>query len=92
MSRGPQPPWLACTRNTLAYRVRVMSEAEVTGGFSSPEPPALPAELADWPVCTLGEAQLGDLELLTSGAFAPLHGFMDAAELGLAERARRPVG
>jgi sulfate adenylyltransferase len=41
----------------------------------------LPAELADWPACTLGEAQLGDLELLTSGAFAPLHGFMDAAEV-----------
>ena len=41
----------------------------------------MPAELADWPVCTLGEAQLGDLELLTSGAFAPLSGFMDAAEV-----------
>jgi len=41
----------------------------------------LPAELADWPACTLGEAQLGDLELLTSGAFAPLRGFMDAAEV-----------
>jgi sulfate adenylyltransferase len=43
--------------------------------------PALPAELADWPACTLGEAQLGDLELLTSGIFAPLRGFMDAAEV-----------
>ena len=43
-------------------------------------PPALPAELADWPACTLGEAQLGDLELLTSGVFAPLRGFMDAAD------------
>ena len=41
----------------------------------------MPAELADWPACTLGEAQLGDLELLTSGAFAPLRGFMDAAEV-----------
>src|SRR5262249_38326979 len=39
------------------------------------------AELADWPACTLSEAQLGDLELLTSGAFAPLRGFMDAADL-----------
>ena len=37
-------------------------------------------ELADWPACTLDEAQLGDLELLTSGAFAPLRGFMDAAD------------
>ncbi len=43
-------------------------------------PPALPAELAAWPWCTLGEAQLGDLELLTSGVFAPLRGFMDAAD------------
>ena len=31
-------------------------------------------------MCTLGEAQLGDLELLTSGVFAPLRGFMDAAD------------
>ena len=40
----------------------------------------MPAELSDWPVCTLGQAQLGDLELLTSGVFAPLRGFMDAAD------------
>ena len=31
-------------------------------------------------MCTLGQAQLGDLELLTSGAFGPLRGFMDAAD------------
>jgi sulfate adenylyltransferase len=31
-------------------------------------------------VCTLNEAQLGDLELLTTGVFAPLRGFMDAAD------------
>jgi len=31
-------------------------------------------------VYTLGEAQLGELELLTSGVFAPLRGFMDAAD------------
>ena len=48
---------------------------------SPPAPAALPAELAGWPACTLGEAQLGDLELLTSGAFAPVRGFMDAADL-----------
>ena len=65
----------------------------MTGGFSAPEPPALPAELADWPVCTLGEAQLGDLELLTSGAFAPLRGFMDAAGVAaVAERGTLPDG
>ena len=87
------PPWLARTRNTLAYRVRVMSEAQVPEQPSTPEPPALPAELADWPACTLGEAQLGDLELLTSGAFAPLRGFMDAAELAaVTERGTLPDG
>ena len=32
-------------------------------------------------MCTLTEAQLGDLELLTSGVLAPLRGFMDAAEV-----------
>ena len=52
------------------------SEAQLT----AQSPPALPAELPDWPVCTLDEAQLGDLELLTSGVFAPLRGFMDAAD------------
>jgi sulfate adenylyltransferase len=48
---------------------------------------ALPAELSDWPSCTLSEAQQGDLELLTSGAFAPLRGYLDAADLdAIAER------
>ena len=47
----------------------------------------MPAELADWPACTLDEAQLGDLELLTTGVFAPLGGFMDAADAAsVAER------
>ena len=57
------------------------SEAQLTEESSPAAPAALPAELADWPACTLGQAQLGDLELLTSGAFAPLRGFMDAAEV-----------
>ncbi|HEX5297716.1 MAG TPA: adenylyl-sulfate kinase [Streptosporangiaceae bacterium] len=70
------------------------SEAQLTTQWSSPgstpapsasasaAPPAerdLPAELSGWPSCTLDEAQLGDLELITSGAFAPLRGFMDEA-------------
>ena len=47
----------------------------------------MPAELADWPACTLDEAQLGDLELLTTGVLAPLGGFMDAADAAsVAER------
>ena len=53
------------------------SEAQLT----AQSPPPLPAELADWPVCALTEAQLGDLELLTTGVFAPLRGFMNAAEV-----------
>jgi sulfate adenylyltransferase len=57
------------------------SEAQLTEQSFPAAPAALPAELADWPACTLDEAQLGDLELLTSGAFAPLRGFMDAAEV-----------
>ncbi len=47
----------------------------------------LPSELADWPAWTPGEAQLAELELLTSGAFAPLRGFLTAADLAaVAER------
>ncbi len=47
----------------------------------------LPGELADWPAWTPGEAQLADLELVTTGAFAPLRGFMTAADLAaVAER------
>jgi sulfate adenylyltransferase len=47
----------------------------------------LPSELADWPAWTPGEAQLADLELLTIGAFEPLCGFMNSADLAaVAER------
>ena len=41
----------------------------------------LPAELAGWPAWTPDEAQLGELELLTSGAFAPLAGYLTTADL-----------
>jgi sulfate adenylyltransferase len=44
-------------------------------------PQDLPAELADWPAWTLDDAQIGDLELITSGAFAPLDGYLGAADL-----------
>jgi sulfate adenylyltransferase len=51
------------------------------------EPDALPAELATWPAWTPGEDQLGELELLTSGAFAPLTGYLTTADLAaVAER------
>jgi len=49
--------------------------------LTAQSPPGLPAELSAWPRYTLGEAQLGDLELLTSGVFAPLRGFLDAADV-----------
>jgi sulfate adenylyltransferase len=42
---------------------------------------SLPAELASWPAWTPGEAQLGELELITSGAFAPLGGYLTTADL-----------
>jgi sulfate adenylyltransferase len=38
-------------------------------------------ELAGWPSWTLDERQLADLELLLSGAFAPLSGYMSAADV-----------
>jgi sulfate adenylyltransferase len=41
----------------------------------------LPAELATWPAWTPGEEQLAELELLTSGAYAPLSGYLTAADL-----------
>jgi sulfate adenylyltransferase len=41
----------------------------------------LPAELPDWPAWTPDEKQLGQLELLTSGAFGPLTGYLATADL-----------
>jgi sulfate adenylyltransferase len=41
----------------------------------------LPAELATWPAWTPDEEQLGELELLISGAFTPLTGYLTAADL-----------
>jgi sulfate adenylyltransferase len=41
----------------------------------------LPADLIGVPSLTLDGVQLGDLELLLSGAFAPLTGFMGAADV-----------
>jgi sulfate adenylyltransferase len=40
----------------------------------------MPADLSRLPVVTLDQSQLGDLELLLSGGFAPLRGFMSAAD------------
>jgi sulfate adenylyltransferase len=39
------------------------------------------ADIAGWPSWTLDQRQLADLELLLSGAFAPLTGFMGAADV-----------
>jgi sulfate adenylyltransferase len=46
------------------------------------------ADTASWPSLTVDGRQLGDLELLLSGAFAPLAGFMDTADVAaVADRA-----
>ena len=50
----------------------------------------LPAELADWPAYTPGDEQLGELELLLSGAFAPLTGYLANEDLA-AVTARREL-
>ena len=76
-----RPDPAGCVR--VIRRPEELSEAQLT----AQPPPGLPAELPDWPACTLDEAQLGDLELLTSGVFAPLRGFMGAADVAaVAER------
>jgi sulfate adenylyltransferase len=50
-------------------------------------PAGLSAEFASLPSLTLDEGQLGDLELLLTGAFAPLTGFMSGADVAsVAER------
>jgi sulfate adenylyltransferase len=64
-------------------KTRRTSEAQLT----AQPPPGLPAELANWPACQLDEARLGDLELLTSGVFAPLRGYLSTADAAsVAER------
>jgi len=60
-----------------------MTEAHVTAE-------QLPAELAEWPALTPSEEQLGELELLLSGAFAPLDGYLSSADLS-AVTARRQL-
>ncbi len=73
-------PRTALRRDKKARRT---SEAPLTAHG----PAGLPAELADWPAYSLDESQLGDLELLTAGVFAPLHGYLSAADAALvAER------
>ena len=53
----------------------------------------LPAELATWPALTPGEEQLGELELITSGVFAPLTGYLTADDLAaVAERGQLADG
>jgi sulfate adenylyltransferase len=47
----------------------------------------LPAELAGWPAWTPDEEQLGELELIISGAYTPLTGYLGTADLeSVAER------
>ncbi|MBO0822172.1 MAG: hypothetical protein J2P26_15145, partial [Nocardiopsaceae bacterium] len=46
--------------------------------------------MATWPVWTPDDARLGELELLLSGAFAPLEGYLGTADLA-AVAARREL-
>ncbi len=56
-------------------------------------PAGLSAEFASLPSLTLNEGQLGDLELLLTGAFAPLTGFMSGADVAsVTERGTLPDG
>jgi sulfate adenylyltransferase len=64
-------PWSGRERRTEGAVVDLTAEAEA----------GIPADLAGLPAVALGESQLGDLELLLSGAFAPLPGFMSAADV-----------
>lgn len=50
----------------------------------------LPADLAAWPAWTPSEAQLGELELLLSGVYAPLTGYLSAVDAA-AVAARREL-
>ena len=49
----------------------------------------LPAELAEWPAWTPGEAQLGELELITSGRIRPAGRLPASADLAAVDGARR---
>jgi sulfate adenylyltransferase len=56
-------------------------------------PAGLSADFASLPALTLNERQLGDLELILSGAFAPLAGYMSGADVAsVAERGTLPDG
>jgi sulfate adenylyltransferase len=57
------------------------SPGDTPGPDGSSTSEGLPAELAAWPAWTPGGEQLGELELITSGAFAPLTGYLTAADL-----------
>ena len=87
-ARCPGPVRWARAVRLRDKKTRRTSEAQLTTQIpAGSAPPGLPAELAGWPAYALDEAQLGDLELLTSGAFAPLRGFMGAADAAsVAER------
>jgi sulfate adenylyltransferase len=56
------------------------SSVDVTAEGRAGPPEDLPEDLARWPAWAPDERQLADLELLLSGAFRPLTGFMSAAE------------
>ena len=75
-----------------------MGTVGTVGDVSAEAQAANISDLAGLPAVTLSESQLGDLELLLSGAFAPLRGFLSAADVAavgkrgtLADGTRWPV-
>jgi sulfate adenylyltransferase len=67
-------PGLLATAQRNGWR---QTEVDVTAEAAA----GLAAEFADLPSWTLSEGQLGDTELLLTGAFAPLAGFLGAADV-----------
>jgi sulfate adenylyltransferase len=62
-------------------------------GVTAEAAAGLAADFASLPSWTLDETQLGDTELLLSGAYSPLAGFMTSAEVAsVAERGKLPDG
>ncbi len=80
---NPQPGWVPFLAEAdMSTSTRAGLPAGATGA-------AGPAGLAELPAWTLSQRQLGDTELLLSGAFAPLTGFLPDADVESVGRAGR---